>query len=236
MPNEIQIVPPINGNGAGKQPNGNGAANKPDDDFDFGSDAQKEAVTKWVDATVKKVIELTREEAAIRYHEIDDDLLDLKGEYDPLVNKETGARLSDEITEKAAEFKIKPEKRLRDLYVSALKKQWEKELPLSSVLTGEKVGKKFMVNGGGVWMQIETEGIETLYVWRRICRSEIKPTAISCDTSPAINERHHYLITTHNGTTQSLGRQGRAARHAGQPCHQETLETEPPRYPHQRSA
>ena len=193
MPNEILIVP--NGNGAtnkpDNQPNGNGATDG------FGSDAHKEAVTKWVEATVAKVIAVIRAEAAVRYHDIDDEehgALDLKGEYDPIVDKETGARLSDAIAEKAAEFKM-PEKRLHDLYVSALKKQWEQEPPLSSDLDGERVGKKLMVNGGGVWMQLETEGIDTLYVWRRICRTEIKAVAWSHDMTPQFNWRARYLVS-----------------------------------------
>jgi putative DNA primase/helicase len=194
MPNEILIVP--NGNGA--KPNEPPKTNGPNG---FGSDAHKEAVTKWVEATVAKVIAVIRAEAAVRYHDIDDEehgALDLKGEYDPIVNKETGARLSDEIAEKAVEFKM-PEKRLHDLYVSALKKQWEQEPPLSSELDGERVGKKFMVNGGGVWMQLEAEDIDTLYVWRRICRTEIKPIALSHDTTPQFNWRAQYRVNNEIG-------------------------------------
>ena len=66
-----------------------GADNEPKTN-DFGSDAHKDAVTKWVDATVAKVIAVIRAEAAIRYHEIDDEehgALDLAGEYDPSSTK-----------------------------------------------------------------------------------------------------------------------------------------------------
>ncbi len=164
-------------------------------------DEHKNKLLEWINKTTTAVIEAVREDIALRFHdEVDDEekLVDLKGEFDPIVVKETGARLSEVFGEKAVEFNMSA-KRLRRLYESKLKEKWQVQNSSLTELTGERFGKKFLVNRHGVWLRLSVGGIDELFVWRRIARTEIKPIALSRDTSAQRNWRHRYRMIDETG-------------------------------------
>jgi hypothetical protein len=115
----------------------------------------KNEMFRWADDVASKVIKAALEDAGLPFLDDlkDEELgsLDLTGqEYDPIIDEKTGARLSDAI-EEFAEKAQQPEKALRGLYKSALKKKWEeqkKEIPTDP--TGTHYGKNYMVNRHGV--------------------------------------------------------------------------------------
>jgi uncharacterized protein (DUF927 family) len=166
----------------------------------------KEEMLKWADDTANKVIKAALEDAALHFLDnVDDEehvSLDLKGEYDPIVNEKAGARLSDTIEEFGEKIQ-QSEKTLRRLYMSALKKKWKnrkQEIPTDP--DGECYGKKFLVNRHGVWTRLNAGGLDDLFVWRRIARTRIDPVALSRDTSPQRNWRHRYRVTDETGEFQ----------------------------------
>ena len=88
----------------------------------------KERLLKWAEDIAGKVIQAAFEDTALHFLDnVDDEesnALDLKGEYDPIVDQKTGARLSEAIVEFAEEIK-QPEKVLKRLFHSALKAKWK---------------------------------------------------------------------------------------------------------------
>src|SRR5690348_10398573 len=89
----------------------------------------KARLLKWRDELAEQVLKAVREDAALMFLDnVDDEeeagAFDLKGDYDPIVDQKTGARLSDAIAEFAEEIK-RPEKELRRLYKNTLKAKWK---------------------------------------------------------------------------------------------------------------
>ena len=162
----------------------------------------KERLLKWAEDIAGKVIQAAFEDTALHFLDnVDDEesnALDLKGEYDPIVDQKTGARLSEAIAEFAEEIK-QPEKVLKRLFQSALKAKWKvKNRQIPTDPDGKRYGKNYLVNRHGVWTKLDAGGPD-LYVWRRIARTRIDPLALSRDTSPQRNWRHRYLITDETG-------------------------------------
>jgi hypothetical protein len=159
----------------------------------------KREMLKWADDLAEKVIQIALEDAALRLHDnIDDEEeVDLHGEFDPIVDEKTGAKLSDVIQEFAANIK-QPERFLRRIYLTAVKKKWGKQ-KIPTDPTGESYGA-YLVNRHGVWWKLRVgTGLEGLYVWRRIARTRIVPVAMSRDTTRQRNWRRHYAITDETG-------------------------------------
>ncbi len=166
----------------------------------------KEEMLKWADDTANNVIAAALADAGLRFlDDLDDEevgSLDLQdGEYDPILDKKTGSRLSDaieEFAEKVRDRLEEPEKKLRRLYMKALKERWSKQ----KIPTDEAADAKFYGNykttRHGVWTKVWA-GASGLYVWRRIVRTRIDPVALSRDTSPQRNWRHRYRITDETG-------------------------------------
>ena len=163
---------------------------------------EKERLLDWRNDIADKVIKAAREDAALHFLDrVDDEeasALDLKGDYDPIIDDKTGARLSDAIAEFAEEIK-RDAKEVRRLYENALKEKLKAQKQhIPSDPAGKPYGKNYLVNKHGVWTKLDVGGPD-LYVWRRITRTRIDPTALSRDTSQQRNWRHRYLITDETG-------------------------------------
>jgi hypothetical protein len=171
----------------------------------------KARLLKWRDELAEQVLRAVGEDAALHFlDDVDDEeaaSFDLKGEFNPIVDKKTGARLSDAIAEFAEETK-RSEKELRRLYESTLRAKWKVEKEKHTAPTeptGESYGKNYLVNKHGVWTRLDAGGPD-LFVWRRIVRTQIDHVALSRDTTAQRNWRHHYLITDETGEFQvSIG-------------------------------
>ena len=161
----------------------------------------KKKMLTWADDLAGKVIQAALEDAALRFlDDIDDEeQVDLQGEYDPIVNEQTGAKLSDAIEEFAAKIKH-PEKVLRRVYLTALKRKWQaRQSKIPTDPHGQTYGA-YVVNSHGVWSKLRvSSGLDGLFVWRRIARTRIDPVAMSRDTTPQRNWRRRYLITDGTG-------------------------------------
>jgi hypothetical protein len=115
----------------------------------------KTELLRWANDIADEVITAALEDAGLHFsdRDLDDEessSLDLKGEYDPVVDAKTGARLSDAIRE-AGESLHQPEKVLRRLYLSVLKKRWKdqkKDIPAAPA--GKLYGSSFMTTRHGV--------------------------------------------------------------------------------------
>jgi Domain of unknown function (DUF927) len=162
----------------------------------------REAVRAWTHDLASKVIQAMRADVALRFHDKPDDeegASDLQGEYDPIVNNKTATRLSDVIAENAVEIK-RPERMLKRLLDSQLKKQWT-ELRKQNIKISDPDGKRYgnyLTNVHGVWTKVRVGEIHDLYVWRRIARTQIDPVALSYDPGRR-NWKRHYRITNETG-------------------------------------
>ena len=181
----------------------------------------KEHLLKWRSDLADKVIKAVCADVALHFLDnVDDEessALDLKGDYDPIVDEKTGARLSDAIAEFAEETG-RAEKELRRLYESTLKAKWKVQKQATPTQpAGRYYGKNYLVNPHGVWTRLDAGGGPDLHVWRRITRTRIDPLALSYDTSPQHNWRHHYLITGETGElsvsigNEKLGKEANSA-------------------------
>jgi uncharacterized protein (DUF927 family) len=164
---------------------------------------RKRLMLEWANNIADGVIKAALGDAALHFlDDVDDEehvSLDLKGEFDPIVDEKTGARLSDTIEEFSEKIQ-QPEKMLRRHYMSALKKKWnERKQKIPTDLEGEHYGRNYLVNRHGVWTRLGAGGLDDLYVWRRIARTRIDPVALSRDTSPQRNWRRRYRITDETG-------------------------------------
>jgi uncharacterized protein (DUF927 family) len=162
----------------------------------------KARLLKWRDELAEQVLKAVREDAAVHFLDSVDDeetgAFDLKGEFNPIVDQKTGARLSDVIAEFAEEIG-RPEKELRRLYENTLKAKWKTQKhTIPTEPTGLSYGKNYLVNKHGVWTRLGVGGLD-LYVWRRIARTRIDHAALSRDTTVLRNWQHHYLITDETG-------------------------------------
>jgi hypothetical protein len=161
----------------------------------------KERLLKWRSDMADKVIQAVREDAALHFLDnVDDEeasALDLKGEFNPIVDQKTGTCLSDAIAEFAEKIKYS-EKMLWRLYKTTLKEKFEaQKVQIPSDPAGKSYGK-YLVNRHGIWIT-QNAGAADLFVWRRIARTQIDPAALSRDTSPQRNWCHRYLITDETG-------------------------------------
>jgi uncharacterized protein (DUF927 family) len=162
----------------------------------------KAALLKWAGETADAVIAAILDDIALHFmeDEADDDgeqlsLVDLMGDYDPIIDPQTGSRLSDVIKEASATLH-KSEKMLKQLYVSALQRKWashHKEFP--SEPTGQLYTRSYLVNRHGVWFRRAIARLDDLYVWRRITKTRIDPEALSYDTTPQRNWQYRYRVT-----------------------------------------
>ena len=187
----------------------------------------KAALLKWADETADAVIAAILDDIALHFieDEADDDgkqlgLLDLMGDYDPIIDLQTGSRLSDVIKQASATLH-KSEKMLKQLYVSALQRKWarhHKEFP--SEPTGQLYTRSYLVNRHGVWFRRAVAGLDDLYVWRRIAKTCIEPEALSYDTTPQGNWQHRYRYIVETGQktvdvpAEHLGKNADRAIHA----------------------
>ena len=134
-----------------------------------GETRHKREMLAWADDIASKVIKAALEDAALRFldRDLDDDerAMDLGGEYDPIVTERTGQRLSEAIEEAADTFN-QPQKVLRRIYQSALKKKWKQQKNRITDPTGTRFGA-YMVNRHGVWTKLFVGGGDGPYVWRR---------------------------------------------------------------------
>ena len=163
----------------------------------------KERLLRWRSELADKVIEAARADVALHFLDTVDDeessALDLNGDYDPIVDAKTGMRLTDAITEFSEEIGL-GEKELRRLYENTLRAKFkaQKQADHPTEPPGKRYGKNHLVNPHGVWTRLHVGGPD-LFVWRRVTRTRIDHVALSYDTSPHQNWRHHYLITGETG-------------------------------------
>jgi hypothetical protein len=166
---------------------------------------RKAALLKWANQIADVVIAAVLEDIALHFIEgdADDDeqldSVDLTGDYDPIIDVQTGSRLSETIKD-AAETLCTSETILRRLYSSALKQKWQnhcKEIP--SEPTGKRYGRSYLVNRHGVWSRRPVAALDDLHVWRRIAKTRIDPEALTYDTSRGRNWQHRYLVTGETG-------------------------------------
>ena len=162
---------------------------------------RKQRLLEWRNSLAEKVLKAVREDAALHFLDnVDDEegaAFDLKGEFNPIVDEKTGARLTDAIMEFAEEIKY-PEKMLWRLYKRTLKEKFEAQrVEIPTEPAGKPYGR-YLVNRHGVWTR-QSAGAADLFVWRRIARTRIDPVALSRDTSSQRNWRHRYLITDETG-------------------------------------
>jgi hypothetical protein len=67
---------------------------------------EKARLLAWLDDIATKVITAVKEDAALQLHDrVDDEEVDLKGKYDPIVDATTALRLSDAIAQFAQQEK-----------------------------------------------------------------------------------------------------------------------------------
>jgi uncharacterized protein (DUF927 family) len=163
----------------------------------------KTALLKWADEIADAVIAAVLDDIALHFIEGDADdgehSIDLTGDYDPIIDVQTGARLSETIRH-AAEPLRTSEKILRRSYVSALKQKWanhRKEIP--SEPSGTLYARSYLVNRHGVWSRLTIAGLGDLNVWRRIAKTRIDPEALCYDTTLTRNWQHRYLVSGETG-------------------------------------
>jgi uncharacterized protein (DUF927 family) len=161
---------------------------------------RQEDLRVWLDTTCDAAINAMVEDTAVPFIDADNDAetdaYDLQGEYDPVVDADAGLRLSDSFKLRARAFGIKVEG-LKRLYQDSLKKKWDAwEAEGNKIPTapkGESYGQ-FVVTRKGIWIRTGGGDIEDLGVWRRIIRTDVRPEAISYDTSSRRNYQHHFSI------------------------------------------
>jgi hypothetical protein len=172
--------------------------------------ALKTAMLHWAEDIAGKVIKAVSEDITLHFLDnVDDEessLFDLQDDYDPIVDQKTGARLSDAIAEFAEEIK-QPGQVLRRIYQKKLQaKQKLQNQKIPTDPDGQHYGKNYLSNRHGVWTKLDVGGPD-LYVWRRITRTRIDPTALSrFDMSPQRNWRHRYQITDETGAPRTRHR------------------------------
>ena len=179
----------------------NGSAEKIADD----ETKRKAELLDWANKLAEAVIEAGLADADLPFLDRDESLLsswDLRGEYDPIVDAETGQRLSDNIEESAARFKL-AKAALKRLYTSALKQKWKEEGREGQQREGPRDPTRrtygpYEATRHGVWAKVYIGGSD-LYIWRRICRTRIDLEAMSRDTTRQRNWRHVYQITDETG-------------------------------------
>ena len=174
----------------------------------------KAALLKWAVETADLVISAAIDDAALHFLEGDsgDDeqsgSLDLTGDYDPIIEIKTGSRLSEIIRQAAETFRAKTfrpsEGMLKRIYLDALKDRWKKHKEQGNKIPSEPVGKfdgryPYMTNRHGVWVRLNTGGLDDLNVWRRIAKTCVEPEALSYDTTPQRNWKRRYLLTGETG-------------------------------------
>jgi uncharacterized protein (DUF927 family) len=164
----------------------------------------RKALNKRLDEITAAVIRAVLDDAALPFIEAesaDDEsgAIDLAGDHDPIIDPKTGGRLSDAIKQAAETFR-RPERAVRRLYLSELKRKWAedpKEVP--SEPRGKFYGRSYLVNHQGVWLRQVIAGLDDFYVWRRIAKSQIDPEAMSYDTTPQRNWQYCYRVTAETG-------------------------------------
>src|SRR6516165_226153 len=171
---------------------------------------RKAALLKWAVETADQVIAAALADAALHFLEGDsgDDeqfgSLDLMGDYDPIIDSKTGSRLSEIIKQAAETFRTKTfrtsEKMLKRVYLNTLRDRWEQHKEQNKQIPSEPVGKfygrsPYMTNRHGVWVRLNTGGLDDLNVGRRIAKTCVEPEALSYDTTPQRNWQHRYLVT-----------------------------------------
>jgi hypothetical protein len=176
----------------------------------------KAAILAWAADLAGKVYRAVLNEIALQCNDKvdDEESSDLVGEYDPCVDPRTGQHLFDAIAEYAAELK-RPKEMLNRLYQSALKKLWDehkKQKRKTSDPVGDQYGM-YLTNNHGVWCKLSVGGLPDFFVWRRICRTQINPLALSYDTNRR-NWRRHYLITNETGQIEAQIGNEKLAREA----------------------
>jgi hypothetical protein len=195
-----QLIPFPNG----KRKKSTKSTDKKSTDKSSKKSAKKSAADKISDAETDKkthllrraeeladtVIEAAREDVSLRFLDSDrgsdEELgsLDLSGDdYDPIVDRKTGATLSEAIEDFAEKLDL-PSKWLRHIYVRTLRKKWKSQ-PKTKIPTAP-VGKMYgpyMVTRHGVWAKQHAAG-SGLYVWRRLAERKLIP-----QPSPAISPR-----------------------------------------------
>lgn len=141
-----------------------GAREQTDKQDKAGEQAEKrrkleERVLKWLDDITDKVIKVTLADVALRFQDRvdDEELADLKGPYDPIVDEATGLRLSDavdkflheisELSKEISQSRSAPNKKqFLLLYKQMLKAKWEQQKkPIPTAPDGTKYGK-YLVN------------------------------------------------------------------------------------------
>ena len=162
----------------------------------------KERLLKWRSELADKVLEAVRADVALHFLDhVDDEessALDLRDDYNPIIDAKTGTRLSDAIAEFAEETG-RSEKELRRLYKNTLKAKFKAQKQNHPTEPdGKRYGRRYLANQHGIWTRLDVAGPE-LFVWRRITRTKVDHTALSYDTSSQQNLRHHYLITGETG-------------------------------------
>jgi uncharacterized protein (DUF927 family) len=168
------------------------------------------AMLKWADEIAEAVIEALVADIALPFIEGDSDdgeqsdALDLIGDYDPIVDPKTGSRLSEAIKQATQTFRTRTfrpsEEMLRKLYRRALKAKWEEHKAQNKKIPSEPAGKRYgrspyLTNRHGVWVGLNTGGLDDLPVWRRIAKTCVEPEALSYDTTRRRNYQYRYLIT-----------------------------------------
>jgi putative DNA primase/helicase len=164
----------------------------------------KRDLLAWADDIADAVIAAALEDAGLQLSgdELDAEELaarDFSGDdYDPIIDPAAATRLSEAIREAADKFR-QLEKVLRRLYTSALKRKWrEQNKQIPDAPAGALYGVNYMTTRHGVWCKAYVAG-SGLYVWRRICRTQIDPHALSRDTTRERNWRHVYTVTDETG-------------------------------------
>ena len=110
---------------------------------------RKQRLLEWRNSLAEKVLKAVREDAALHFLDnVDDEegaAFDLKGEFNPIVDEKTGARLTDAIMEFAEEIKY-PEKMLWRLYKTTLKEKFQAQrVEIPTEPAGKPYGK-YLVN------------------------------------------------------------------------------------------
>jgi hypothetical protein len=158
---------------------------------------KKARLLGWLEDITTKMIMAVREDAALRFHDrADDEEVDLKGKYDPIVDPITALRLSDAIAQFAQQEKYS-EKMLTRLYQNKLRQKWKEQHQQIPDASGTKFGV-YLVNRRGIWTPFGV-GAVGLHVWRRIARTSVEPMAWSRDTTRQRNWHYHYQITDETG-------------------------------------
>lgn len=169
---------------------------------------RKKALQAWLENTADRVIDAVREDIGLHFQEgeMEDEqssTVDLTEDYDPIINAQTGSRLSDEIRQAAERLRI-AEKGLRRRYQTVLNDRWNARKALGETPAAQPTGKRYerspyMTDRHGVWVYLNVGGIDDLPVRRRIAKTRIDHDALSYDTTPQQNWQHRYLVTGETG-------------------------------------